>query len=398
MNEQNGIRQSRRGLLTVLTGAGGAMLLGNTVLARPALAQATAPGRTEDAPDPRVARIIAATITVDTHNHTPPYPFAPDPAASPVSIDLKGMMRKAGFSAVCYTYPVNRLRTPKPGDWYDYHTRWLTEIDRLLAANDVRRALTLADLEAAQSRREPVVIQASEGAQWIEGRLERIEESYGRGMRHLQPVHQMDDLVAPFGAAQQLVLPTGSAPGTAARVSGLTEFGERVIRECNRLGMVVDMAHTDEPTVLAAIKVARAPVMVSHTALDTPVSRSDRLYASDPGLVARLVTPTYAKAVAEAGGLMGIWRIFPTVKDYVTAVKQMADMVGVDHTCIGSDTSVAPGGGGIDTNAIWPDQKGGFLPAVVREMLAQGFREDEISKIIGGNYCRYFGQVTQRRT
>ena len=377
------------------------LLAGVTAAAATALAGAVHPAhvaRAQDTPDPRVAQIIADTITVDTHNHTRGLAFTHNPgAASGPDVDLAGQMRTAGLSVVCYTYPVDSYRTPNPGDWYRYHLESLADIDRVLASNNMRRSLTLADLEAAHTRREPTIIQNTEGAEWIEGYLERIEESYSRGMRHFQLLHQMDDLVAPLGAAQQVVLRPGSAkPNPANKVSGLTEFGGKVIRECNRLGMVVDMAHADEATVLESLKVAQQPLIVSHTALDNPISRSDKLYAGDPGLVARLVSTNYAKAVADAGGLMGIWRIFPTARDYVTALKQMADVVGVDHTCIGTDTSIVTvsGGYGIPTNAIWPDEKGGFLPTVVGEMLRQGFHADEVAKIIGGNYCRFFGAVT----
>nr|WP_256466589.1 membrane dipeptidase [Bradyrhizobium sp. 23] len=94
---------------------------------------------------------------------------------------------------------------------------------------------------------------------------------------------------------------------------------------------------------------------------------------------------------------MGSWRIFPTVKDYVTGIKQMVDVVGVDHVGIGTDTSLAlPGGGPVPgTNNIWPDEKNGFLYSVAQEMLTQGFQPDEISKIADGNYVRLFGKVTR---
>jgi membrane dipeptidase len=208
----------------------------------------------------------------------------------------------------------------------------------------------------------------------------------------------MHDLVAPLGGLQQLIVPPGGAQsGTPVNVTGLTPFGADVIRECNRLGIVVDMAHADEETIMGALKVTQQPLVVTHTALDSEVARSADLYVSNPGLRARLASKTYAKAVAEAGGIMGIWRIFPTVKDYVTGIKQMADVVGVDHVGIGTDTSLARAGGGPvpGTNNIWPDARNGFLYSVVQEMLTQGFQPAEISGIAGGNYLRLFGKVTR---
>jgi membrane dipeptidase len=118
--------------------------------------------------------------------------------------------------------------------------------------------------------------------------------------------------------------------------------------------------------------------------------------------------------VADAGGVMGVWHIFPTMKDYVTGIRQMVDVVGADHVGIGTDTSVAPtprppapvnttatntpGAPPAGTNNSWPDEKNGFLYSVTQEMLAQGFTPAEISKVAGGNYVRLFGTVTRSTT
>lgn len=379
------LRESRRNFL-ISMGAAGALLSG--------CVSRVTPGGV----DLRVEQIVADTIAVDMHNHVAQLNFArtaadaePDPGG-----DLAGEMRQSGFTAVCLTHAINAYRTPQLGDWYRYHLLLLAYEDRLLAASGMRRALTVSDLRAAHQSRTPVVIQATEGGQWIEGRIDRISEAYGRGLRHLQLVHQLDDLAAPLGGVQQN---TGSAQAAAKT---LTAVGADVIRECNRLGIVVDMAHANEATTLAAVKVSRRPLVVSHTALDTPLARSADIYKGNPGLAARLVSVNYAKAVADAGGIVGIWRLLPTMKDYVTAIRQMADVVGVDHVGIGTDTSLMPppppnAAGLTLTNKTWPDQTGGFVYSLAQEMLNQGFRPDEISKIAGGNYLRVFELATSSR-
>jgi len=392
MQAKQGNWQSRRTLIQGLTAAGGAALLGPSMLAN---------AWGQEAVDPRVARIIADTISIDMHNHDGQPTFARTPAdrkPDPTGVDLPGEMKKAGLSAICLTYAVDIYRTPQKDDWYQYHLQCLEYDDRLLAKSGMRRALTVADLKAAHASKTPIVIQACEGAHSIEGKLERIEEAYKRDLRLMQLPHQMHDLVAPLGGVQQLIVPPGGAQsGTPANVTGLTPFGADVIRECNRLGIVVDMAHADEETVMGALKVTQQPLVVTHTALDSEVARSADLYVGNPGLKARLASKTYAKAVADAGGIMGIWRIFPTVKDYVTGIKQMVDVAGVDHVGIGTDISLALGVGGPvpGTNNIWPDEKNRFLYSVAQEMLTQGFQPDEISRIAGGNYLRLFGKVTR---
>ena len=383
------LRQSRRNFL-VSMGAAGALLSGCASRVTAVVGQSEV--------DSRVEQIIGDTISVDMHNHVAQPSFAktaadakPDPGG-----DLAGEMRKSGFTAVCVTHAINAYRTPQLGDWYQYHLQLLAYTDRLLAASSMRRALTVSDLRAAHRARAPVVIQASEGGQWIEGRIDRVAEAYGRGLRHLQLLHQMDDIAAPLGGVQQN---TQTAP---ANIAELTAVGADVIRECNRLGIVVDMAHGNEATVLAAIKASSRPLVVSHTALDTPLARSADIYKGNPGLAARLVSVNYAKAVADAGGIVGIWRLLPTLKDYVTAIRQMADVAGVDHTGIGTDTSLMPppppnAAGLTLTNKTWPDQTSGFVYSLAQEMLNQGFRPDEISKIAGGNYLRLFGMATSSR-
>ena len=403
-------KQSRRTLLKAVGGVGGAALLGRSWLPGTAFAQTI---------DPRVAKIVADTISVDMHNHDGQPGFAKTPADAkpdPAGVDLAAQMKKAGLSAICLTYAVDGYGTPQPGEWYKFHLQCLDHDDRLLANSGMRRALTVADLNAAHKAGQPIVIQDCEGAQWIEGRLERVEEAYTRGLRHMQLQHQRPALVQPLGGVQGFAPPPDGSKVQAP--IGLTEFGAQVIRECNRLGIVVDMAHSNEETVMGALKVAQQPLAVTHTAFDSDIAR-----VSQPGMIPRLVGKNYAKAVADAGGIVGVWHIFPTLKDYVTGIKQMVDAIGVDHVGIGTDTTIAPsplpaappppanapaaadapaggrrGGGRAGptvTDTAWPDERGGFLYAVVQEMLKQGFKADEISKIAGGNYVRLFGKATR---
>jgi membrane dipeptidase len=215
--------------------------------------------------------------------------------------------------------------------------------------------------------------------QWLGGHLERIEEAYRRGTRKLQLVHSANDPLAPLGDLQ-------NPPST--QFNGLTPIGAEVIKECNRLGIVVDLAHGSQTMVEAALKVATKPLLVSHTALNSPTGKGNQ-----PGMLPRLVSREHAKAVASANGVVGIWHLFDTMKEYVAEVREMVDTIGADHVGIGTDSSIAEGAGA-STNTTWPDEQGGFLYAVAGEMLKQGFTSDEISKIAGGNFCRVFAKAT----
>jgi membrane dipeptidase len=334
--------------------------------------------------DPRITQIVAETISVDMHNHVQiMYPVeTANPGRGP-NYNLAGEIKRSGFTAVVETYNLDGIAANKRGDDYDHNLQALAFEDRLLARNHMRRVLNLNDLDVAHKRRQPVIIQSAEGAQFIEGRLERVEEAYRRGIRCLQLVHERDDLISPLGDVYT----------ASAHLGGLTAFGAQVIRECNRLGIVVDLTHATYETVLGALKAAVQPVIYSHAA---PIP--DRKAAPSPDLARRLLSTEEARAIAESGGVIGIWwRGADSTQGYVENMKRMVDAVGIDHIGIGTDSDLTPPGGKGPlpyTNGIWKNQKGGFFFEIAGELLKQGFGPAEIAKIGGGNFCRVFGKVT----
>jgi membrane dipeptidase len=108
-----------------------------------------------------------------------------------------------------------------------------------------------------------------------------------------------------------------------------------------------------------------------------------------------LISKEHAKVVADAGGVIGVWtKLADSPKEFVENIKAMVDAVGVDHVGIGTDSDLLSSRVGQGTNKSWPGLTGGFFPAVVGQMLLQGFSPDDIGKVGGGNFCRVFGQVT----
>jgi membrane dipeptidase len=326
--------------------------------------------------DPRTEKIVAGTIAIDMHSHLRIQPGEDPP------VDLAGEIKRSGFSAVCQTYNVDDVvYARRAGGDYRYNLQALDFEDRLLARNKMRRALSMADLKAAHAAGQPIIVQSAEGAQFLEGKLERLEEAYGRGLRHVQPLHERDDAVAPLGDVYT----------AADHLGGLTPFGADMIRESERLGMVVDLAHGTSQTLNAALRVARQPLIVSHAGMarDAP----GKPVTAD--IQRRLLSDEDARAVSTAGGVVGVWwRQFASVKDYVAAIKDRAAAFGVDHVGIGTDTNLIQRYILPYTNQVWPDQKAGFFFAVADEMLRQGCAPGDIAKIGGGNYCRVFAQVT----
>lgn len=361
---------SRRELLAAAVGAGGAMLLG------PARLNAAA-----DAVDPRVAQVVAGTIGIDMHNHVHPAGTESRPQQAPV-LSMAGEIKQSGLTAICASFELDFAPNNKPGDARDNFLIWLTAIDAQLEKDHMRRALNLKDLQAAHDHGQPTIVQSVEGAMFIEGRLERVEEVYKRGVRHLQLLHQRDDMVSPLG----------DVITSPAHLGGLTAFGAEVVKECNRLGVLVDLAHARSETVLGALKVATQPVIVSHTGLDSRTGANPRMAEM---MKPHLISKERAKVVADAGGVVGVWtKLADSPKEFAENIKGMVDVIGVDHVGIGTDTDLLSSRAGQGSNKAWPSLTGGFFYAVAGEMLSLGFTPEDIGKVGGGNFCRVFGKVT----
>jgi membrane dipeptidase len=315
--------------------------------------------------------VLRRSISVDVHTHGGTTGIT---SKAPPNDDLAKGMRAGSLAVACLAdvpdAPIlgrnaagvlAALRTPEPGLLYKYHLERLGWVDQMVAEHGLRRALNAADLETAHKAGQPAIVGDIEGLDFLEKKLERLEEAHRRGVRHVQLVHYTPNDIGDFQ--------TG-----AVTHQGLTPFGEEVIRACHRLGFVVDVAHAAEDTAKQAAKAATKPLLLSHTAL-----------AGSPAmgptpLKARQVSRDHARAIAETGGSIGIWHFFPSLDKYVDGLKEMVDVVGVDHVSVGTDQQVNPGS--LQDYVHWVQ--------LVAAMLRGGFSPEEAGKIAGGNYMRIF--------
>jgi membrane dipeptidase len=373
---QNPNLSRRRFLTTAATGAA-------TLLAPQWLSAA------ENESDARITQLLSKIISVDMHNHVYPAGTEPHPWHDPNHVEpppdnlfIADEIRRSGLSAVCASFVLDFAQNDKPGDARTNYLSWLTAIDAQLAAGHMRRALNLKDLQIAQAQGQPTIVQTVEGAQFIEGQLDRIAEVYSRGLRHLQLLHMKDDLVSPLGDVI-------TAP---AHLGGLSPFGAEVIKECNRLGILVDLAHASPETVQGAIKISTRPILYSHTGLDSRTGKDPKFAAM---IKPHLISKENAKVIADSGGVIGVWtKLADSPKEYVENIKAMVDAIGIDHVGIGTDSDLLSSRVGQGTKRSWPSIKTGFFFAVAGEMFTQGFASGEISKIAGGNFCRIFDKAT----
>lgn len=281
-------------------------------------------------------------------------------------------MRQGGMSvialAVVSDSPIIRLtggrlrpsRDPNPGELHGFTERAFQALHKLVASQGLPIIRTAAELRAARSER-PSVIVASEGADFLEGRIERLEQAHQRwALRHLQLTHYRPN---ECGDIQ-------TEPGVHG---GLTAFGAEVIRRCNQLGIVVDIAHGTYELVKKAAAVTARPLVLSHTSL---IER--------PQAWTRRILPDHARAVAATGGVIGIWPVtayFPNVVAYAEGLARMAEVVGVNHVGLGTDHLGLVGASALPDYTDLPQ-----LAAALRTK----FNAEETAKILGGNYRRVF--------
>lgn len=322
----------------------------------------------------RARAVLAGALTIDIHSHAgraigrtnvpQRAPFTP----------LAEPMRQGRMAAICLAMvadtPVLELtadrrihatRAPEPGELYAWSQLSFERLGALVADQKLAVITGAAALNAAPATG-PSVIIAAEGADFLEGRIERLEEAYRlHRLRHLQLTHyRVNEL--------------GDIQTEPAVHGGLTGFGADVVRLCNRLGIVIDVAHGTLDLVKHAAAVTTKPLVISHTSL-----------ANRPLPNSRLISPVHAKLVAATGGVIGIWppsSIFPDLTALAAGIARVVDAAGIDHVGIGTDMS------GLTAPPAFRSYR--QLPDLAAALMAHGFRDDEILKLLGGNYARVF--------
>jgi len=162
---------------------------------------------------------------------------------------------------------------------------------------------------------------------------------------------------------------------------GLTAFGHEVLTLSNELGIVTDLSHVNDKAFYEVLDKSSLPVAMTHTAV----------FSECPHW--RCLTDDQIKALADAGGVMGIAfaPMFidaenPTVDRLVDHICYVADLVGIDYVGIGSDFD-----GLGDMTPVVPDVA--QLVQITRSMLAHGLSEEDIQKVWGGNFLRLLQQT-----
>lgn len=246
--------------------------------------------------------------------------------------------------------------------------------------------------------------------------IERIKEFYDRGVRYITLSHTANndicDSSTDFGGAEH---------------NGLSVFGEKVVEEMNRLGMIIDVSHISDKAFFDVLEKTKAPVIASHSSVRSICKHkrnmSDEMIqalAKNGGVLQICILGDYIRD-ADTTSLNFIkmeelrlkynnWKynndeerkmawsewdsinryyppVLPSIADAVDHIDYVVKLVGVDYVGIGSDFD---GGGGLSDCFDVAD-----FPKITNELVRRGYKKEDISKIWGGNFMRVFNEVEQ---
>ena len=247
--------------------------------------------------------------------------------------------------------------------WSSYQTQ-LATLKALLKNDLITPILSVEDIIKAKQSNKVGALFTTEGADFLEGSLERLDEVYNDGFRSLTLVHYHINEI-------------GDIQTEAPRYNTLTPFGVSLVKAMNRKGLLIDLAHAAKGTSLKVLEVTEKPVMVSHSAVRHSGFDHSRFIDLDE-----------AKMVAETGGIIGAWPAgigLTTFSDYLDQIFRLIDDVGIDHVALGTD---------MDANYKPVFDNYELTPLLVGSLLERGLSKIDAAKIIGGNFMRVFKAVT----
>ena len=280
--------------------------------------------------------------------------------------------------------------------------------------HDFALARTAADVRRIHASGRVASMLGVEGGGQIDASLSVLRQYHELGAGYLTLTHV-------------LTLPWADSATDNPRHDGLTPFGEEVVRELNRLGMLVDLSHVSEGTMLDALRVSRAPVIFSHSGaravVDHPRNVSDallKLVAANGGVVmvnfsrgyvsdayrrwtadraaqrTRLSAPPYVGLLIgqpdKAAAALAEWdRAHPapvvTLGEVADHIDRIAQVAGHDHVGLGGDFD------GVDNSLPQGLEGVDRYPALLAEMMRRGWSDADVAKLAGGNILRVMARA-----
>ena len=325
-------------------------------------------------------------LTLDTHCDTPmffPQGIHFEHRDSKILVDLHKMNEGRQDATIMVAY----LPQPKIGETFsslvdfdvpgplEYADLIFDKIEEITEANRkyISIARTPGDLyEDKRNGRKSIMLGIENGIA-LNGQLQNLQHFVQRGVVYITLCHNGDNDIC------------DSARGCNTH-GGVSRFGEQVIREMNRLGIMVDMSHASEKSFYDALEISSMPIVCSHSSsralCDHPRNLTDdqmRALAAKGGVAQTTLYPGFLKKDGEA-----------TIIDAIEHLEHAIKIMGIDHVGLGTDFD---GDGGVKGLADSSE-----LINFTRQLLARRYSERDIQKIWGGNFLRVMGQVQKVRS
>jgi microsomal dipeptidase-like Zn-dependent dipeptidase len=314
-------------------------------------------------------RVHDRVLSLDTHCDTPmlfPQGIRFDQRDPRILVDLPKMTEGRLDATIMVAYLPQPTENPTA-----YADHIFDQIAAICADNSdyVRIARTPADLwENKRAGRKSIMLGIENGIA-LDGKLENLQHFRDRGIVYMTLCHNGDNDIC------------DSASRSLQTHGGVSSFGEQVIHEMNRLGILVDMSHAGEKSFYDALDISERPIVCSHSSAralcDHPRNLTDdqmRALAAKGGVAQTTIYNGFLRKDSEA-----------TILDVIEHLEHAIQVMGIDHVGLGTDFD---GDGGVRGLADASE-----LTLFTRQLLKRRYNEADIQKIWGGNFLRVMQQV-----
>jgi membrane dipeptidase len=375
---------------------------------------------TEDAAQRQARELLKKTILVDGHNDLA---WAIREAGASENLDAYDLRRRTkgdtdlprlragGVGAQFWSVYVSGDAVYRNAGYARVQLEQIELTRRVIARypDDLELATSVDEIEAAWKRGHIASLLGMEGGHVLENSMGALRAYYDLGARYLTLTHNVTTDWA-------------DSCNDKARHDGLTPFGEEVVREMNRLGMIVDLSHTSPATMADTLRVSEAPVVFTHSnaraVADVSRNVPDEILkkvAAQGGVVmvtfvAGFVSKEFndvtrpaqreyrrrTKGVKDPAARERIYKeVFKGLKapkvgipDVVRHLEHIRQVAGVDHLGLGGD---------FDGNRLWPTglEDVSTYPNLFAELIRRGWSEADLKKLAGENFLRAFRQVEE---
>jgi membrane dipeptidase len=311
------------------------------------------------------------------------------------------MIREAGVKVIMLIVGGDNTCLTNDSDLMLWGSLWVVDMlweEEEESSDTISICLTCKDIDAALAEGKIAILMTMEGGRPLEGKpnletLVGLRTFYRLGVREVQLVDNGRNRI-------------GDGKGEFRTRGGLTNFGISLVKEMNRLGMIIDVAHLTEPGFWDVIETSKDPITDSHSNCRAVCDHI------------RNITDEQIKAIAKGGGVIGLncYKAFvsgdnkkPTVDDLMKHVDHIVELVGIDYVGLAPDTFDYE----IPVN-IWTPAPGwlegvfygiqdsyhveglgnikGF-PLFTDALIKRGYSDEDIKKILGGNWLRLYRRV-----